>query len=128
MNLCSCRFGQERNQDLSGASSIVRVSRHSIRLCTFAELCLPSRNRKLAKNRQDIYLRSISFDKKTKDPYHYVHSHGICFESELIAMRVYFDHRQTIDLWQNQQGTGGSGYAVHPSEEQIQAGSDDCLW
>lgn len=32
---------------------------------TFAELCLPSRNRKLAKNRQDIYLRSISFDKKT---------------------------------------------------------------
>ncbi|MEE1460287.1 MAG: DUF4861 family protein, partial [Segatella copri] len=28
---------------------------------TFAELCLPSRNRKLAKNRQDIYLRSISF-------------------------------------------------------------------
>ncbi len=66
---------------------------------TFAELCLPSRNRKLAKNRQDIYLRSISFDKKTKDPYHYVHSHGICFESELIAMRVYFDHRQTIDLY-----------------------------
>ena len=53
---------------------------------TFAELCLPSRNRKLAKNRQDIYLRSISFDKKTKDPYHYVHSHGICFESELIAL------------------------------------------
>ena len=58
-----------------------------------------SRYRKLAKNRQDIYLRSISFDKKTKDPYHYVHSHGTCFESELIAMRVYFDHRQTIDLY-----------------------------
>ena len=97
---------------------------------TFAELCLPSRNRKLAKNRQDIYLRSISFDKKTKDPYHYVHSHGICFESELIAMRVYFDHRQTIDLY----GKINKGLVVqdtqfYPSEEQIQAGSgDDCLW
>ena len=65
---------------------------------TFAELVLPSRNKKLAKNAQDIYMRSISFDKKTKDPYHYVHSHGVCFESELVAMRVYFDHRQTIDL------------------------------
>ena len=97
---------------------------------TFAELCLPSKNRKLAKNRQDIYLRSISFDKKTKDPYHYVHSHGICFESELIAMRVYFDHRQTIDLY----GKINKGLVVqdtqfYPSEEQIQAGSgDDCLW
>ena len=97
---------------------------------TFAELCLPSRNRKLAKNRQDIYLRSISFDKKTKDPYHYVHSHGICFESELIAMRVYFDHRQTIDLY----GKINKGLVVqdtqfYPSDEQIQAGSgDDCLW
>ena len=30
---------------------------------TFAELCLPSKNKKLAKNKQDIYLRSISFDK-----------------------------------------------------------------
>ena len=34
---------------------------------TFAELCLPSKNKKLAKNKQDIYLRSISFDKKTKE-------------------------------------------------------------
>lgn len=66
---------------------------------TFAELCLPSKNKKLAKNRQDIYLRSISFDKKTKDVYHYVHSHGVCFESEFVAMRVYFDQRQTIDLY-----------------------------
>ena len=30
---------------------------------TFAELVLPSRNKKLAKNAQDIYMRSISFDK-----------------------------------------------------------------
>ena len=28
---------------------------------------LPSKNKKLVKNKQDIYLRSISFDKKTND-------------------------------------------------------------
>lgn len=97
---------------------------------TFAELCLPSCNKKLAKNQQDIYLKSIAFDKRTKDPYHYVHSHGICFESDLVAMRVYFDHRQTIDLY----GKINPGLVIektqfYPSEEQIAAGSgDDCLW
>ena len=97
---------------------------------TFAELCLPSRNKKLAKNQQDIYLKSIAFDQRTKDPYHYVHSHGICFESDLVAMRVYFDHRQTIDLY----GKINPGLVIektqfYPSEEQIAAGSgDDCLW
>lgn len=97
---------------------------------TFAELCLPSRNKKLAKNQQDIYLKSIAFDKRTKDPYHYVHSHGICFESDLVAMRIYFDHRQTIDLY----GKINPGLVIektqfYPSEEQIAAGSgDDCLW
>ena len=97
---------------------------------TFAELCLPSRNKKLAKNQQDIYLKSIAFDKRTKDPYHYVHSHGICFESDLVAMRIYFDHRQAIDLY----GKINPGLVIektqfYPSEEQIAAGSgDDCLW
>ena len=97
---------------------------------TFAELCLPSKNKKLGKNQQDIYLRSIAFDKKTKDRYHYVHSHGVCFESELIAMRIYFDNRQTIDLY----GKVNPGLVVYdtqfyPTDEQIKAGSgDDCLW
>lgn len=97
---------------------------------TFAELVVPSKNKKLAKNKQDIYLRSISFDKKTKDVYHFVHSHGVCFESDLVAMRVYFDNRQTIDLY----GKVNKGLVIeqtqfYPSEEQLAAGSgDDCLW
>ena len=97
---------------------------------TFAELVLPSKNKKLAKNQQDIYLRSISFDKKTKDVYHYVHSHGVCFESELVALRVYFDNRQTVDLY----GKIHKGLVIrdtqfYPSSEQLAAGSgDDCLW
>lgn len=97
---------------------------------TFAELVVPSKNKKLAKNKQDIYLRSIAFDKKTKDVYHFVHSHGVCFESDLIAMRVYFDNRQTIDLY----GKVNKGLVIYdtqfyPSEEQLKAGSgDDVLW
>lgn len=97
---------------------------------TFAELVVPSKNKKLGKNQQDIYLRSISFDKKTKDVYHFVHSHGVCFESELVAMRVYFDNRQTIDLY----GKEHKGLVVYdtqfyPTDEQLKAGSgDDVLW
>ena len=97
---------------------------------TFAELVLPSRNKKLGKNQQDIYLRSISFDKKTRDTYHYVHSHGVCFESDLVAMRIYFDNRQTVDLY----GKENKGLVVrdtqfYPSDEQKAAGSgDDVLW
>ena len=97
---------------------------------TFAELCLPSRNKKLAKNKQDIYLRSITFDQRTVDPYHYVHSHGLCFESELIALRVYFDHRQTMDIYgKTRKGLVVYDTQFYPSEEQLKAGSgDDVLW
>lgn len=97
---------------------------------TFAELVVPSKNKKLGKNQQDIYLRSISFDKKTKDVYHFVHSHGVCFESDLVAMRVYFDNRQTIDLY----GKEHKGLVIYdtqfyPTDEQLKAGSgDDVLW
>lgn len=97
---------------------------------TFAELVVPSKNKKLPKNKQNIYLRSISFDKRTKDVYHFVHSHGVCFESDLVAMRVYFDNRQTIDLY----GKVNKGLVIedtqfYPSEEQLAAGlGDDCLW
>ena len=96
----------------------------------FAELVLPSKNKKLAKNQQDIYLRSISFSKRTKDVYHYVHSHGVCFESDLVAMRVYFDNRQTIDLYGKiHKGLVLEDTQFYPSEEQLRNGSgDDVLW
>src|SRR5574344_832005 len=97
---------------------------------TFAELVVPSKNKNLAKNKQDIYLRGLSFDKKTRDRYHYVHSHGVCFESDLIAMRIYFDDRQTVDLY----GKTHKGLVVYdtqfyPDDQQLKAGSgDDVLW
>lgn len=97
---------------------------------TFAQLLLPSKNKSLAKNKQDIYLRSVTFDDKTKDVYHYVHSHGVSFESELIAMRVYFDNRQTIDLYgKTRKGLVLYDTQFYPDEQQLQDGSgDDVLW
>lgn len=97
---------------------------------TYAQLMLPSKNKKLAKNKQDIYLRSITFDEKTRDVYHYVHSHGVSFESELIALRVYFDHRQTIDIYgKTHKGLVLYDTQFYPDEQQLQAGSgDDVLW
>ncbi len=97
---------------------------------TFAELVLPSKDKKLPKNKQDIYLRSITFDARTKDTYHYVHSHGVCFESELIALRVYFDHRQTIDLYgKNHKGLELEATQFYPTDEQKAQGfGDDVLW
>ncbi len=97
---------------------------------TFAQLLLPSKNKKLAKNKQDIYLRSITFDKKTRDVYHYVHSHGVSFESELIALRVYFDNRQTVDVYgKTHKGLVLYDTQFYPDDQQLQAGSgDDVLW
>lgn len=97
---------------------------------TFAELVVPSKDKSLAKNKQDIYLRGLSFDKKTKDRYHFVHSHGVCFESDLIAMRIYFDDRQTIDLYgKTHKGLVIKDTQFYPSDEQLKANSgDDVLW
>ena len=65
---------------------------------TFAEMVL--RNPKVKeKNKHDIYLSSITIDKRTTNPYNVLHHHGVAFESELIAMRIYMDKRQTIDLY-----------------------------
>lgn len=65
---------------------------------TYAEIVL--RNPKVKeKNKHDIYLSSITIDKETGNPYQVLHHHGIAFENELFAMRIYMDKRQTIDLY-----------------------------
>ena len=64
---------------------------------TFAEIVLRNPSVK-EKNKHDIYLSSITIDKKTTNPYNVLHHHGVAFESELIGLRIYMDKRQTIDL------------------------------
>ncbi len=63
----------------------------------FTELLL--RNPKTTtKNKHDVYLSDLTADKGT-NVFSIVHHHGVAFESELTAYRVYFDNRQTIDLY-----------------------------
>lgn len=96
---------------------------------TFAEMVL--RNPKITiKNKHDIYLSSITIDKRTTNPYNVLHHHGVAFESELIAMRIYIDKRQTIDLYGKfHKGLELEQTQFYTSKEQKTQGyGDDVLW
>lgn len=64
---------------------------------THAQLILRNSKVKI-KNKHDIFVRELSVTGKS-NPYQTVHHHGPAFESELVAYRLYFDHRQTMDLY-----------------------------
>lgn len=96
---------------------------------TYAELVL--RNPKVKeKNKHNIYLSSISIDSNTKEPFLVLHHHGIAFENELVAMRIYMDERQTIDLY----GKLRKGLELHDTQfytsaaQKAQGYGDDVLW
>ena len=98
---------------------------------TYAEMVM--RNGKVKeKNKHDIYISSITVDKETanSNSYNVLHHHGVAFESELIAMRIYLDQRQTIDLYGKfHQGLELKETQFYTSEEQKAQGyGDDVLW
>ncbi len=92
----------------------------------------------------DLIMRDFKTKKKNKFPgyihllsapegvdvFHMVHHHGADFESELAAYRVYFDERQTYDLYgkyKKQLELETSQF--YPDDEQLAAGyGDDVLW
>ncbi|MDO4160212.1 MAG: DUF4861 domain-containing protein [Prevotellaceae bacterium] len=94
----------------------------------YAELMLINRKVKIS-NQQDLYISQLTVEKGT-NPYQAVHHHGVAFENELLAMRVYFDHRQTVDLYGKQhKGLELKATQFYPSKEQKEAGyGDDVLW
>lgn len=81
------------------------------------------------KNEFHSYIHSLSAPEGV-DVFHLVHHHGADFESELTAYRVYFDERQTYDLYgkyKKQLELESSQF--YPSDEQLAAGyGDDVLW
>lgn len=72
-------------------------------------------------------IREISSEKN--DMYNKMHHHGVAFESALMAYRIYFDNKSTIDLY------GKKNYQLeiadtqwYPTDEQLAAGyGDDIL-
>lgn len=95
---------------------------------TYAEIVLRSGAKE--KNKQNIYLSAITIDKQTVKPYNVLHHHGVAFENEMIAMRIYMDHRQTIDLYGKfRKGLELKETQFYTSKEQKAQGyGDDVLW
>lgn len=96
---------------------------------TYAEIVL--RNPKVKeKNKHDIYLNSISLSPRTANPYNVLHHHGVAFENELIAIRIYMDPRQTVDLYgKYHKRLELQQTQFYTSKEQKQQGyGDDVLW
>ena len=95
----------------------------------YAEMLM--RNDKVKeKNRHNNYIESITARGDCANSYNLQHHHGVDFESELNGIRIYFDKRQTLDLY----GKFKKRLELHEtqfytSEEQKQQGyGDDVLW
>ena len=89
---------------------------------TFAEMMAYNGKGKLA------YINGISAN-GDQDVYSFVHHHGPAFESELVAYRVYFNEKQTVDPY----GKYNKGLEIdkskfYPTDEQLKEGfGDDVL-
>ncbi|MCD7938376.1 MAG: DUF4861 domain-containing protein [Tannerellaceae bacterium] len=89
-----------------------------------------------------VFAEMLISDKRGKHPsitsltipgssnvYNQLHHHGPAFESELVAYRIYFDHKQTVDIY----GKFNKGFEIeesqfYPTDEQLARGfGDDVL-
>jgi len=94
----------------------------------YAELMLLNRKVKV-KNKQDLYISELTVNNGV-NPYQSVNHHGVAFENELLCMRVYFDHRQTVDLYgKYHKRLELKETQFYPDAEQKKNGyGDDILW
>lgn len=90
-----------------------------------------------------VYAQMMLSDKKKKYPkiqslsvpgesdvYNALHHHGPAFESELVAYRIYFDKRQTVDTYgKSRKGLELAETLFYPTDEHKAKGyGDDVLW
>lgn len=94
----------------------------------YNEMLLPNKKVK-EKNKQDIYISCLTYDHGGPS-YSVQHHHGVAFESELTCFRIYFDARQSIDLYgKHHKQLELKETQFYPSKEQLAAGyGDDVLW
>ncbi len=64
----------------------------------YAEMVMGNKKVK-EKNRQDNFIEAITARGDCAYSYNLQHHHGVDFESELNGIRIYFDARQTLDLY-----------------------------
>ena len=95
----------------------------------YAEMVM--RNDKVKeKNKQNNYVESLTARGDCANSYNLLHHHGVCFESELNGIRIYFDKRQTLDLYGKfKKRLELQQTQFYTSDEQKQQGyGDDVLW
>lgn len=94
----------------------------------YAEMLLSNKNVKES-NKHDLYISSLTVDNGT-NPYWQLHHHGPAFENKLVAYRIYFDHRQTVDIYgKYRQGLELRQTQFYPDSLQKTTGfGDDVLW
>ena len=82
-----------------------------------------------SENKQNLYISSLTVEKGT-NPYWQLHHHGPAFENKLVAYRIYFDHRQTVDIYgKYHQGLELRDTQFYPDSLQKASGyGDDVLW
>lgn len=82
------------------------------------------------KNKHNILIGSLTEERGSASLFGLVHSHGPIFENEYCGFRIYFDHRQTVDLYgKARKGLELKDTQFYPSKEQKEAGyGDDVLW
>lgn len=80
-------------------------------------------------NKQNLYISQLTVDRDV-NPYSMLHHHGAAFENELVAYRIYFDHRQTVDIYgKYRKGLELKQTQFYPDKSQKEAGfGDDVLW
>ena len=80
-------------------------------------------------NKQDLYISQLPVDRGV-NPYSMLHHHGAAFENEMVAYRIYFDHRQTVDIYgKYRKGLELKQTQFYPDLAQKDAGfGDDVLW
>ena len=94
----------------------------------YAEMLLTNKKIK-SQNKQDLYISSLTVDNGT-NPYWMLHHHGPAFENEMVAYRIYFDERQTVDVYgKYRKALELKQTQFYPDSEQKAAGfGDDVLW
>ena len=95
----------------------------------FAEMLI--RNDKVKeKNKHNNFIESITARGDCDNSYNIQHHHGVDFESELNGIRIYFDKRQTLDLYgkfQKRLELEATQFYTQP-DQKAQGYGDDVLW
>ena len=97
----------------------------------YAEMVMANtKDKTLKKHQQNNYIESITARGDAAYTYNLQHHHGVDFESELNGIRIYFDARQTLDLYGKfKKQLELKETQFYTTDEQKAAGyGDDVLW